>query len=118
MVIRAGEGLSRAERLHRRPDFERVYRRGRRVRLPGITVAMARNSLSYSRLGISVGKRFGKAAKRNRAKRILRELFRRHKVLFPAGHDIVLIPGGDFPWDDWQRLQSQVLEGLHGMHGV
>ena len=34
------------------------------------------NKLGYPRLGVSAGKRYGNAVKRNRARRIVREVFR------------------------------------------
>jgi len=87
--------LSRAERLRRRRDFERVYKEGRRLKLPYLKLVLAPNELGLRRLGLSVSRRFGKAVYRNRAKRLLRELFRRHKALFPASHDVIFIPKPD-----------------------
>ena len=86
------EGLSREERLRYRRDFERAYRVGKRVRLPYLTVVLAPNELGLRRLGLSVSRKVGKAVKRNRIKRVLREIFRRHKELFPKGHDVIFIP--------------------------
>ncbi len=43
------------------------------------------------RLGITVTKKIGNAVLRNRVKRLVRESFRRHKALFPAGLDVVFI---------------------------
>jgi ribonuclease P protein component len=43
-----------------------------------------------ARLGVAATRKLGGAVKRNRAKRLAREVFRRHK---PAGgHDIVIVP--------------------------
>ncbi len=53
---------------------------------------MVKNSLDYSRLGISVGRKFGNAVKRNRAKRLVREFFRRNKHIIPKGYDFVFLP--------------------------
>ncbi len=87
------ERLRPCERLRHRRDFERVYRLGRRVRLPYLTMVLAPNQKGLRRMGLSVSRRkVGKAVRRNRAKRLLREVFRRHKDLFPPGHDVVFIP--------------------------
>ena len=36
-------------------------------------------------------KKVGTAVERNRIKRVVREVFRRNRTLFPAGHDLVFI---------------------------
>ena len=40
-------------------------------------------------------KKVGTAVQRNRIKRVVREVFRRHRSMFPAGHDVVFIAGMD-----------------------
>jgi ribonuclease P protein component len=49
------------------------------------------------RLGVTVGRRVGTAARRNRVKRLVREVFRRNRQLFPPDCDIVLVarPGSE-----------------------
>ena len=51
---------------------------------------MLRNDLEHSRLGIAATKKLGGAVQRNRAKRLIREVFRRNKIA--QGLDIVVIP--------------------------
>jgi len=46
------------------------------------------------RLGITVSKRVGRAAIRNRVKRLVREHFRLHKDLFSDGYDVNVIAKG------------------------
>ncbi|MCB9623279.1 MAG: ribonuclease P protein component [Sandaracinus sp.] len=43
------------------------------------------------RLGIVVTKKLGCAVRRNRIKRVLREVFRRNRTLFPDGVDVVAV---------------------------
>lgn len=43
------------------------------------------------RLGLTVGRRVGGAALRNRVKRLLREQFRQHRSAFPPGTDLVAV---------------------------
>lgn len=49
------------------------------------------NGLGRSRLGISVGRKFGGAVVRNRFKRIVREAFRTSREVRAAGLDIVVV---------------------------
>ena len=43
------------------------------------------------RLGITVSRQVGKAVRRNRLKRLVREVFRQHRELLPPGSDLVVI---------------------------
>ena len=49
------------------------------------------NSLEFNRIGISISsKAQPKSNKRNRLKRLIREVYRLHKTEFKAGFDIVV----------------------------
>jgi ribonuclease P protein component len=92
---RTGEHFPRAARLLRRGDFVRVQERGRRVHTPHFVILLL---LSASqRLGVTVGRRVGGAVRRNRVKRLIREVYRRNRELFPSDCDVVLVarPGSD-----------------------
>jgi ribonuclease P protein component len=84
--------LPRSARVRSRRDFARVF--GSRLRASDrwITLYAAANEQGCARLGISVGRRFGGAVRRNRIKRLIREAFRhiRHELRPPA--DWIVIP--------------------------
>lgn len=86
------EYLPRPERLCGKGAFNLIFKAGKRIKLPKLTIVFALNRVDYPRMGISIGRSFGRAAGRNRAKRLIREFFRRNKEIFPKGHDIVFIP--------------------------
>ena len=46
------------------------------------------------RLGLTVGKSFGKAVRRNRAKRLIRESYRAIEEKIPNGYDFVIVARG------------------------
>jgi ribonuclease P protein component len=83
-------GFSRDEHIRRRSDFERVYNRGTRIHSRCCTVFVLPNALPVGRLGIAATKKLGGAVERNRAKRLIREVFRRNKIA--PGYDVVVVP--------------------------
>jgi ribonuclease P protein component len=80
--------LRKDERLTAPADFTRCYRHGERLRTKYFTVYAYHRGKCLVRLGLAVGKTVGPAVMRNRVKRRLRELFRRHKALVPKGYDL------------------------------
>lgn len=91
-VAQKPEGLGRDERLRLQADFDRVYARRCSVRDDWLQVYGCPNGLPYSRVGLSVGRKWGGAVVRNRIKRLYREAFRKSKGRLPAGIDFILIP--------------------------
>ena len=84
------ERLSRDQRVRRRPEFERAYEQGVRLHGRFMTLFVAPNDGTRCRLGVAATRKLGSAVVRNRAKRLARELFRRHKP--PAGLDVIIVP--------------------------
>lgn len=82
----SGRGLGGSSVL----EFRRVYREGRRF--PGnALVLFVRSTDGHLRVGITAGRRFGGAVARNRAKRRLREAFRRLEGRLRDRGDLVLV---------------------------
>ena len=79
-----------AERIRRRTEFQQVYDRGVRIHSRYATVFILANTLSVGRLGIAATRKLGGAVVRNRAKRLIREVFRRNKIAH--GFDVVVVP--------------------------
>ncbi|MDK1031958.1 MAG: ribonuclease P protein component, partial [Planctomycetia bacterium] len=80
------------ERLRLQGDFKKTYVARCRGSDGLLTVYACGNGLTFSRMGVSVGRRHGPAVVRNRKKRLLREAYRLSKRELPAGYDYILIP--------------------------
>jgi ribonuclease P protein component len=80
------------ERLRRAADFRRVYDRRRSVSDDWLIVYACPNGLPHLRLGLSVSRKVGPAAHRNRLRRLYREAFRLTRHEMPTGLDLILIP--------------------------
>jgi ribonuclease P protein component len=83
-------GLTSNDRVRRRPEFERAYNTGARIHGRFMTVFVVPNGGSRCRLGVAATRKLGSAVERNRAKRLAREIFRRHKPA--AAIDVVIVP--------------------------
>jgi ribonuclease P protein component len=83
-------GLGCDERIRRRADFQQVYGQGVRIHGRYSTIFVLPNNQGVGRLGIAATKKLGGAVRRNRAKRLIREVFRRNKIA--PGLDVVVVP--------------------------
>jgi ribonuclease P protein component len=104
------QGLPRAERLRRRPEFEQVYETGVRIHARFMTVFVKPNGQERSRLGVAATRKIGSAVVRNRAKRLAREVFRRHKVT--NGLDIVIVPRRELLDAPFTSLEADYRDAL------
>jgi ribonuclease P protein component len=89
--------LPPSRRLSLDRDYDAVYAAKMRKSAGGVTVWTRPNGLAFHRLGLSVGKRAGKAHDRVHIKRLIREAFRlnQHDLAHGAGrHDIVVSARG------------------------
>ena len=72
-------------RLRRKPEFEEVYARGRRMGNGFFAVTARVNQAGHPRLGMAVASRLaGGSVERNRIRRVVRESFRLNQLDLPA----------------------------------
>jgi ribonuclease P protein component len=92
-----------------------VYDQGVRATGRLLTLIILPNGLPVARLGIAAGKKVGGAVQRNRAKRLIREVFRRNK---PApGIDVVVIPRRELIEAPLPTLEADYLGALTRRRG-
>jgi ribonuclease P protein component len=70
------------------------------------------NEVGVPRLGIAASQKIGNAVARNRAKRLVRELFRDCKPL--KGLDIVVIPRREMLEASWRNIQADYRAAIDG----
>ena len=102
----------KSRRLTRDSEFQRVRREGKSIRGELLTIAFLRDAAPLAaRAGFITSKRVGPAVVRNRTRRRLREIFRKHQHEIASGTWLVTIASARAaraPFasleDEWLRL--------------
>ena len=91
--MKADNSFSKNFRLRSAQDFSYLRTNSKRIDTPWIRVYYkdSRTSLDETRIGLSVSKKVGKANKRNRFKRILREQFRLSECKYLAKDVLIIV---------------------------
>lgn len=83
--------FKKKERLKLRRDITLLFKFGKSVQNEDFVIIYRKNGLDYSRIAISVKKKFGKANRRNKLRRLVKECFRTNKEKIASGFDYLII---------------------------
>lgn len=110
--------LLRTDRLRKRFEFGRVRDQGRRVHTKSFVLVLCKSEHEHSRLGLTVSSKVGCAVRRNRVKRLLREVFRQRRELFPQGVDVVVIAKTGSTVDDYREVERELTQASAAMRAA
>lgn len=95
-------------RLRRTEDFQRLRREGRSYPNKLLLMSILPNTLPHNRYGFIVSKQLGKAVRRNRVRRRLREAVRLLHPQLSTGYDIVFIARPSVEGQPFEVVQRTV----------
>jgi len=98
------ESLPPRERIRKKKEFLILYRKGNRYRAKYFNLIYLSNKLAYSRVGVVASRKVGNAVTRNKAKRWMRELYRRNKDLFAFPIDFLMVASAEMKDATWVEL--------------
>lgn len=100
--------LPKSERLKKKHDFKAIFQKGIRIRGSTLSIQVLRKNENERRVAFTTKKKIGTSVCRNRAKRLLREAYRRHSNCFPDNIDIVLIAEQAIIPSDLNTVESEL----------
>ncbi|MCE5211361.1 MAG: ribonuclease P protein component [Deltaproteobacteria bacterium] len=104
------QSYRKTERITNKSRFKIIYNQGVWRSSRHFTTVTCVNTQGGKRLGITVTKKTGNAAIRNRIKRLIREFFRRNKGLFPDEHDVVIMAKRHMPPLTYRQACNELTE--------
>lgn len=92
--------------------FRRLYAKGKSAVSPTLAVYVRKNRLGYTRLGLTVGTKVGKAVRRNKVRRRIREAYRIHEGQMSPGWDMVVVARVRAAYAPYAELERDLLRLL------
>jgi ribonuclease P protein component len=106
------ESLPPRQRIRKKKDFLVLYKKGYRYKSRYFSLIGLPNALLYSRVGVVASRKVGNAVARNRAKRWMRELFRRNKDLLVHPVDLLIVATPAMKEATWPELRESYLQAV------
>jgi ribonuclease P protein component len=106
------ESLAPRERIRKKKDFLVLYKKGYRYKGKYFNLIGLFSVLPYSRVGVVASRKVGNAVVRNKAKRRMRELFRRNKDLFRSPVDLLIVASAAIRDAAWTELEESYFQGV------
>lgn len=111
MPDRPDQGLARHQRLTRSSQFREAYDGGEKHVSRLMVLYVRRGEGAALRLGVVTSRKVGNAVARARARRLLREAYRRQRHLLSGNVDVVLVARAALLDAEWPAVMAD-LEAL------
>lgn len=103
------KNLTKNEIISKKSDIERVFSNNNWVSCRGMKLYYRENEYGYSRLFVTLVRKYGIAVERNRQKRYIREIFRTSKESIHMNTDLAFVLyRGTYSFAD-RKKQAEIL---------
>lgn len=97
-------------RIKSADEFNDIIKTGTKIYSPFFIIYSKEKKLDNPRFGITQAKKFGKAYKRNRYRRILREIIRTNIKVFKNEYDYIIIIMKKCDTLDFKQIEDNLLK--------
>lgn len=81
----------KVESIKENREFQRAYKRGKSFVSPFVVTYILKNKENNLQIGITTGRKIGKAVQRNRARRVIRAAYSKIYPELKSGYNIVFV---------------------------
>ena len=106
---RMGFGIDTSRRIRNNSEYRLVYKHGKYE--VGRMCVMYRMPVAKhpTRFGFVTGKKVGCAVERNRARRLMKEVYRHHQHEVREGYDIVIVARAGISGANYERVEKEIM---------
>ena len=104
--------MSKIKTLNRKSAFQRAYAKGRSFASPVLVTYILKTRTKGKRIGITTSKKIGKAVRRNRARRVIKDACRLIYDRISPGYNIVFVARGKTPFVKMWTVQKEMIAQL------
>jgi len=84
--------MEKQYRLRKNYQFNYVYKNGRAVSDRNLVIVFCQNKNNRPKIGFSISKKFGKAVRRNKARRRLKEIVNKRYGMLDKKYNYIFLP--------------------------
>ena len=101
--------LPRSSRIRQNRDYRRIYRQGKRFSNRAGLFYLVKSRKSDVRIGFVATKKIGHAFARNRAKRLMKEVYRLHRHELSPHHEAILLASPFLTGASYREAEKAIL---------
>lgn len=98
--------------LRKKSDFDSIYKNGKSIGDRYIVLFFRKNGMSINRTGFLASKKVGNSVKRNRARRLMRESYRKISESLPTGYDYILVARNTINERKCQEVEKSMISSF------
>lgn len=98
--------------LRNKKDFNRLYKKGKSYGSKYVVLFCIKNDLLHNRKAFLASKKVGNSVKRNRARRLMKESFRKKTDMIKDGYDILFIARNNINGSKCQDVEKSINQVL------